>query len=403
MPVFSTELATKFIIKTLTGANAGVSLVLSDRSLPYRGYALPSAMRVQKTSYPGNPVATMQVLGSEEKETTISGYWKQRFLGTSARYNNSPIVFVADLVAQMQQIKDAGQLVEVLWGDTVRRGVITNFKPTWQYSTDCEWELEFSWSSRGQDPPENVLSSSAYLFALQSAAITASNALDAVQRLINAARIPTDWLDGPLAFIDGVRDSTQIVRNGVSSQLSNINIAVGTALQAAGALQGAAMLPADIGNALASTISNQASNIETTAQSMSYRSQLAYTRLWQNITATVQTADSIATDLSVSTATVVAAAKASVLYTAATIGLARHKSLGARRTLVESAADHLTIKGNGILAVYTAKAHDDLRRVSIMYYGTQSGWLDILKFNHLTSPELHAGQVILIPALAGIA
>ena len=414
--------ATTFSIEVLTGAfsragsnrRAGAvfpTLTLSNRCLPYRGYALSSSMRMQKTYYPGNPVATVQVLGSQEDDTTISGYWKQRFIGPNdVDYAAEPLIFVKDIVDTVQRIKDMGQLVEVRWADTVRRGIITKFVPKWNYGTDCEWELTFSWTSRGQEPEYNLSASMNFAAVLVKNSISAVNILDEAQREINAFSLPSDWLDGPLAFVDGVKDSTQIVRNGVSAQLSRATAAVSTAIYAANTLQSAGTLPADIGNAVAGTISNQADNIATTAQSICYRSQLAYVRLWDNITATVAVANDVAVAAETSPATLAAGYRAAVLNAAAAMSRIRHTSLRARRTMVDAAADYRgpqttnaagnKISYSNILAVYTAKANDDLRRVAVVYYGTASGWQEIQKYNGLTTTALSAGQIILIPQAA---
>ena len=419
--IVSGKEATTFTIKVVTGASAGSTLTLSDRCLPYRGYALPSSMRVQKTYYPGNPIATVQVLGSQEDDTTINGYWKQRFLTTTSAVWSStllgvlpaPLYITADLVTAVQNIKDMGQLVEVLWGETVRKGVIIKFTPKWNYGTDCEWELVFSWISRGQKAMPNILSNSAYFAALGTQAISSVSVLKEARKAINAATMPSDWLDGPLAFIDGVKDSTQIVQNGVGSQLASINAAVSTAIVAANAAQSVATLPANIGNAIAGTLSNQAANISNAAQSISYRSQLAYTRLWDNITASVAVAQYVATSVESTPATLAAASKAAILYTAATMSRIRHLSLKSRRTMIDAVSDYrgaqtTNASGNNvsysnILAVYTAKANDDLRRVAIIYYGSQTGWQGIQQYNGLTTPILNAGQLILIPVLSGAA
>ena len=58
----------------------GRTIVLQGRSLPYQGVAWGGTMELDVSWFPGNPVASVQVIGPREKGTTIVGKWKDIFL-----------------------------------------------------------------------------------------------------------------------------------------------------------------------------------------------------------------------------------------------------------------------------------------------------------------------------------
>ena len=52
------------VIATLPGAPVQMSLTLQGRALPYQGLELEGTMRAELTWYPGNGVASVQMLGA---------------------------------------------------------------------------------------------------------------------------------------------------------------------------------------------------------------------------------------------------------------------------------------------------------------------------------------------------
>lgn len=126
---------------------------LAMRSLPSRGtLSYEGRQRVKTTWYPGNTTATQQVLGPVEEPSTISGVWKDKFLGDGAAR------LYCDL---FDVIRRAGPVVEVVWGagflfnavfgkQFTRRGIITRVKFTPDRAQDIAWEIEFTWASQGE-------------------------------------------------------------------------------------------------------------------------------------------------------------------------------------------------------------------------------------------------------------
>jgi len=150
-----------FIIEELTGSRRSVEL--SDRALPYRPMALPGEQRTERTHYPGNPVATIQVLGPDETTAEIRGRLKDRFfIGARAMVALSgfdSIVppgttpTVQDLVNIFHTLRRSGNYVEVRWGPEVRRGVMKRFEPSWHRLDVVEWVISFEWSQIGSFVP----------------------------------------------------------------------------------------------------------------------------------------------------------------------------------------------------------------------------------------------------------
>ena len=134
---------------------------LRGRALPYRKVAWGVTQKVNTTYYPGNPVASQQVLGPEESPTVMKGIWKALYLTghdggapTVLKNNTSAGNQPSDIVDLFQLMCRSGIVWRVTWLSEVRKGVMTKFTPTWIRQTDCEWEIDFEWSSR--DDEDNI-------------------------------------------------------------------------------------------------------------------------------------------------------------------------------------------------------------------------------------------------------
>lgn len=129
-------------------------VVLRGRSMPYQGSASWGvAQRTVLTRYPGNPVATQQVLGSEAEPTTINGTWKNRFIRGTITVNGREdlIRSASDAVKLFSDLARAGKQVRVHWETHIRTGLIKRFTPTPTRTQDIPWEIEFEWSSMNDE------------------------------------------------------------------------------------------------------------------------------------------------------------------------------------------------------------------------------------------------------------
>src|SRR5262245_24990140 len=90
--------ASSFTIEELSTEDVRKNRVvrLIGRALPYRPITFSGTMRHDITWYPGNPEATIQVLGAAEDPTTINGRWSDRWLGSEedlGLFNSAGLVF----------------------------------------------------------------------------------------------------------------------------------------------------------------------------------------------------------------------------------------------------------------------------------------------------------------------
>lgn len=125
---------------------------LEGRSLPYRPIVYEGRQRVKTTWYAGNTSATQQVMGAVLEPTTLTGMWKDKYLGDGA---------ARAFCVLFDTIRKVGAPVEVTWGagfldgtvfggQFVRRGIIARTKWTFDRPQDVAWEMEFHWSSEGE-------------------------------------------------------------------------------------------------------------------------------------------------------------------------------------------------------------------------------------------------------------
>jgi hypothetical protein len=154
-----TNQAFPFRIKALEPAGqlvqAGQILELAGRSGPFKGLKFSVEQQVKTTWYPGNPTATQQAMGPVEKNTTINGVWRDRYLGDRA---------AQQLVDQAELLCRLAVPIEVSWGagyvdgqvigrPIVRTGLLKRFDHSYNESgsQDITWEMEFEWRGRGED------------------------------------------------------------------------------------------------------------------------------------------------------------------------------------------------------------------------------------------------------------
>jgi hypothetical protein len=143
---------------------------LVGRQLPHRPIVFGGRMRTSKVDYPGNPVASQQVIGPIEKNTTVTGEWNDIYLGDGQAMALREI---------FDTIRRRGFSVEVTWpmaamsgtpetptfsGDPiVRVGLMVDFTATIGLIQDVGWSMEFEWRSQGQGAASSLLTATAAL------------------------------------------------------------------------------------------------------------------------------------------------------------------------------------------------------------------------------------------------
>lgn len=363
-----------FTIAELTGRQR--ILILRERALPYRPFSLTGAMRTTTTWYPGNPIASLQVLGNEEEPTTINGTWKDRFLrsidddgravipqavallGIQGSGATQQVANVVELAKTVDSIRKEGQLIEVTWDQQVRHGILKQFKQNWMRPEVLEWEMTFEWNSQG----EQEVPISFALEVDQNSMSADFNTLS--DQLVTAAQAPFPLVE------DFQRSLTQMTMT--------ITDAVGSITDTTFHITNAVLAPADAAKrtlAALETIKDGALRIENLVMSRVARSVISTEDIESIGLGETLTSESYCRGL-------------------------RHSARSLRMTAAER-GDELSRRGTEqeILAVFTAHENTDLRDVSMRFYQTQEEWRRLLKYNGLISSKLTAGMFILIPKL----
>lgn len=360
-----------FVVKELTGKRRTVRL--TGRALPYRPFTLEGEQHVEITSYPGNPIATSTVLGAREGQTTINGYWKDKFIGGAvqvaqarqsapASVNNEVVGSVEELVDLFDDIRMCGSLIEVQWGSRTRRGHLTKFTQTWHNVNDCEWSAEFHWISRGQPPTAPV--------------VRDDNASRMSRRLSqNWADLSRDVEDLPTnpqgTWYDDVLSAVSTIGEYASQFESLVAQTYSTAMQPFDAVRGSVSV-------LTGVISRGTTILETLQE-------VPPERLFFFVT-------NESGDLGIPT------------FTSALLGAeyAFRVRQSTQAAISEATIDRdtmLKLVENDVQQLYIAQKDEDLLVVSQKVYRTPDQWRQLMLFNELRTTQLTLGQVLLIPRL----
>lgn len=226
---------TDYIIEILEGPAAGVVIPLSGRKLPYRAGAggtisYGRTQRSKLTWYPGNRVASQQVIGPVLKPTSINGIWKDRYLGTDQSI---------DLVETFEELLDSGVQVRVFWSTIERQGIVKDF--TWTPGiptgglSDIGWVCMFEWNSAGVPPPRRVGESD---ITLRDGVIRAAGALSSLGQALE------DFVTGSNLFVGIAQRSFQASKRAINALLEEMESPLKTLSSAAARLGNEPNLPA---------------------------------------------------------------------------------------------------------------------------------------------------------------
>jgi len=163
-------------------------VILKGRSLPYQTVDWGGEMKLDPNWFPGNPVASTQVLGPTFTPTTINGEWKDIFLFDEA---NAAVLFNFPALSgpakpgaterggetfksgtslpsqfgkRARTLRDAftlmrreGGLLRVEWGSIVRYGFIKRDNFPHKREEDIMFEIEFAWIGDTAAQPRRLL------------------------------------------------------------------------------------------------------------------------------------------------------------------------------------------------------------------------------------------------------
>lgn len=362
--------ASAFTIRELTGQRRTVRMV--GRALPYRPFSLKTQQRVETTWLPGSPEATATVLGRQDAPTTVTGSFKDKYLGVednSANQTqgqgtlypltvNGESVLTARAAEQLfDSIAGEGQVVEVTWDETVRQGFLSAFSRDWHNTHDLFWEMTFTWIGRGEGTPAAVLVQET------SVADTGSLLQKKTQELVTAAQPPFQVAATFAAALGRVL--TSIAQSSATVQGS------------AAKLARTAVTPIE---ASRRTVAACTAIVEQTQELTNLMNANVY----------------YAIDTSQPMATMGLGVRLRAANYARTLIDLAHEM---RRIAIIRRSTLITAMEDLLLAVYTAREDEDLRDVSRRFYGSPFEWRTLLAFNNLTTPALSGGQIVLVPKI----
>lgn len=96
---------------------------------------LPVKLRTTRIDYPGNDVPTEQVMGWNYEPITFQGSWEDRHMGAGV---------ALDTMRAFRGLVKRGSLVRVSLEQITFKGVITDFRPSYEYEAKIGWEFTFS-------------------------------------------------------------------------------------------------------------------------------------------------------------------------------------------------------------------------------------------------------------------
>lgn len=371
---------TNISITELTGEKR--ELVLGGRALPYRPIGFGGTMRAEFTWYPGNPTATVQVLGAQEDETSIHGKWKSKYLGEATTIGSSQTDIVKTAIATLDSVdidnamrlvqvvddfRRKGQLLRFQWDVVIRKGILSKFTYEIDNRLDISWTMSFQWINQGEDEVPAVLSNQIDLASVSATwSSVAKRVKDSVlkpfKQLTNSLKTLTDKTDALLENVDGVAGTVSSVVNSATSSL-----------------QGAQRL-AGVFDTVISKAEEVKSNLDAQWTSL----QFSTTESVEQLTAPTNAA-----------------------FYDRLINLSWEREVyeSASEAQVQAAlqkSDALKQITPNVVTTVIARFGQDLRDISTQAYGTPNEWRSLLAYNGFEQSELEAGQVVLVPKLDSV-
>lgn len=379
------------IVRETTGP--GRTIVLQGRSLPYRPVSWGGTQRVNINYFPGNPVASAQVIGQTYKPTVMKGKWKDAFLLTglgaglqpnSPKLINFPSIGLAglpavpgiarqgetfpsagsipglDQVAQrarvvrdaFELIRRSGQLLRVEWGSVVRYGFLVDAEYDHDREEDIAFQLEFAWTGDTDVPPK----------------VSLLPVLDPGGLLKKLAKLLQKLLDVLLeAFL-----KVAFAVLGVQQQIRQIGSLVTGLIEVLQKFASLALVPGELIGSVAQQLTAIA---------------LACKDLVDQLRGTPAAYVELANGAKQSAVNIAQALSQAVQFNASQLGA---QSIEQKREIER-------LQEPNLLGVFISPGGVTLRDVSTRFYGTPDSWTLIAEFNGLSSSTVPQGTAIRIP------
>lgn len=366
--------ASSLTIRELSGSRR--TLEFQGRALPDRSgsFKLDGSVRQTTDWYAGNPRATQQVFGPKEEPSTLTGTWKDRFIRPTdlngapvtpegiATVNGVQVESVVALVKLVDDFRRQCQLVEVSWDAFARQGLMTRFTATpIRGNTDWQWEMQFEWQSQSDpDVPAG--------FSLPVDQADTYSQLVQLRDGLSAAAVP------PAVALDGG------FRSSFVTALSDADAQIGGIGDNASSVADAAVDPITAARRTISHLSAvqaDAQDVIDSVDGMTVRSILGLPGGVMDMP--------------------LGLALRAELYAANVRASARDlEFMAAGRAAL---ASQQAVQDQSLLATVVAVEGQDLRQLSVQFYGVQDEWGRLADYNGLVGSRLSAGTVVLVPKL----
>lgn len=339
-------------IRELTGS--GRTIELLDRAMPYRPAAWPRTHRFKKTTYSGNPRATIQMLGTDDMGLELNGFWKARYVAAAAEmegfedlWSEGRVITPETLIAVFDRILRGGNLLEVTWANEVRRGVMTEFEPSYDRVEDVSWSCRFEWTQANE--------------------FEAPRAAD-IQDTQNEIDTALSDLEDSMSQIPPI-----ILPNITSAILLQETVARESGLAMSVAIAAIYGVP-EVSSSQFQRVSSNASS--AAAAALALRALLADTNI----------EDMVATD---DVNSLLAAQAWSTLFASRSLGFAAVAIRAREATRGRVVAD--------LLGIVRLGRNQTLRTLALEYYGSADDWTYIADANGFTTSVPGVGAVVKIP------
>lgn len=336
-----------------SGQAPGV-LSLEGTALPYQGFTIGGTQRIKTTYYDGNPVATQQVIGPTEKNTSINGMWKDSKLRIAGG--------AMQLVALVDDIRQRGVTVRVTWGDTVddtgtmggatisRVGKIADTTFSFDRPQDVRWTVEFEWA--GRDVPS--------VAPTVGVATPQQGFQDSVDALNDVDGAVTGFLESTTVKLLGLSDP---VFDAMNQALAGLETATEAIDAANGAISYTAGVPAYVLQSIMASVQLGLDSL----------SNLKDTILGLKMTALVPVDDALQ----------LLKMQDTIFQVLTYVGTAEDNMIA-----TQNAAAAQVVPDT--LATVRVAAGTDLRDLARQYYGDPDSWWAIAQYNDFPSSEVPA-------------
>jgi LysM repeat protein len=382
---------TAFSIQETTGRRRLVRL--TARCLPFRPVDLTARQRMKIEYYPGSTEAVAQVFGPHHTDLTVKGILLARYMNPDGPSGGGGFDY-EEPGSKTQHILTpehgrkilldmcrSGQEVVVKWGrenfETVQRGLIEAVRFPEHRPQRIEWEIHFEWIADSELKPQEKF---------PAPKPKAKSLLDSLQDMLDAAKEVLDETKG--AYKDYI---TQPVAKLAAMVQQVDDLLDEVAIIAA--------LPAQTAKSILLTAQQVKQDVwDIQASALALRAQ--YAAVADEWAATGDSIDFLpwtSTQGKPAGEQSSAATQAKLAVQQKSLTQGQHKLLATAQQVSDAAAQYIV---SDYLDVYMVKDGDTLRKVSILYYGTQDHWQDVAECNDLAGDDLSVGMFLVIPAVA---